>query len=57
MSEIVTKPEIAKPTDNYRRVVAGDRDFMQRCWIVGHELVWRDIPVVDGEATDADRRG
>lgn len=46
------KPVVATPTMNYRRVMRPDGETMERCWIVGDKLEWREVPVVDGEIVD-----
>lgn len=54
MSEPVEKPPVAIPTNNYRRVMPwGEPERMERCFIVGHELKWREVPMIEGETTDA----
>lgn len=48
--EPVEKPVVAIPTNNYRKVMCyGLADRMERCFIVGHELKWREVPVIEEE--------
>lgn len=52
-SECGVLPTIAKPTMNYRRTIRpGHGEIMERCWIVGDKLEWREAPVVDGRIVD-----
>lgn len=48
------KPVTATPTDNYRHRTGWGAPgiILERCWIVGDKLEWREVPVVDGEIVD-----